>query len=106
VKRKIKRIVCRLGSNEPVRLSELKPGESIKIIEEERASTTFTVYRPPRKRTESPVQYYRRTKGVVDDCYAHIHKGRYYCNPAHCSRSWKNKETRDEHLDMAYALLA
>lgn len=59
---------------------------------------------PVRHRTESPVQYFKRTK-CVDDRYFHVHKGRYYCNPAHCSHSWKSKAKRDEHLESAYAIL-
>ena len=59
---------------------------------------------PVRHRTESPVAYYKRTK-CVDAHYFHAHKGRYYCNPAHCSRSWKSKTERDEHLESAYAIL-
>lgn len=58
----------------------------------------------PRGRDESPVQYYQRT-GRVDDRYTHVHKGRYYCNPAHCKHSWTNKKARDEHLRGAYAAL-
>ena len=60
--------------------------------------------RPPRARDESPVRYYKRT-GMVDDNFMRVHKGRYYCNPAHCSRSWASKIERDEHVRMAYALL-
>ena len=59
---------------------------------------------PPRRKNESPIQYYRRT-GCVDNRYQHRHNGRYYCNPAHCSGTWKDKKKRDEHLDMAYAIL-
>jgi hypothetical protein len=59
---------------------------------------------PPRKRTESPIQYYDRT-GVVDDNFQRQHKGRYYCNPAHCRRSWTDKDARDRHLSIAYAAL-
>jgi len=66
--------------------------------------TIYTVYRPPRPKNQSPVSYYRQ-HGVVDKRFSHIHKGRYYCNPAHCSRSWKRKDKRDTHINMAYAIL-
>lgn len=92
----------------PVKVSDLKAGESIKIVEIDKNSkavtTLYTVYRPPRRKNESPIQYYKRT-GCVDDRYYFKHNGRYYCNPAHCRKSWTNKETRDEHLKMAYAIL-
>lgn len=68
-------------------------------------SASHDCYRPPRRKDESPVEYYRRTK-CVDDNFDRRHKGRYYCNPAHCSRSWTRKAARDEHLDAAYAILA
>jgi hypothetical protein len=58
-----------------------------------------------RRRAESPINYYRRT-GVVDDRFQSRHAGLYYCNPAHCLRTWKSKKERDEHLDSAYAILS
>lgn len=101
-------LVYRLGDKVPVkRLSDLKAGESIRV---EKASADgwtsclFTVYRPPRKRDESPIGYYKRT-GCVDDRYHYRHNGRYYCNPAHCRQTWVNKEARDKHLDAAYGAL-
>lgn len=81
----------------------LKPGDT--MVVKDGKSTLFTVYRPPRPRAESPIQYYKRTKCVPDN-YHHIHKGRYYCNPAHCSRSWRSKPERDKHLVGAYAALS
>lgn len=57
-----------------------------------------------RRRDESPVEYYLAT-GAVDDRFTSRHKGRFYCNPAHCHRSWSNEAERDEHLDGAYAAL-
>jgi hypothetical protein len=95
-------IVSRVGSDVPVRLSDLKAGESIKVVRG--VITSFTIYRPPRYRDESPVQYYKRT-GCVDHRYTNIHNGQYYCNPSHCGRSWRSKKTRDKHLEMAYAVL-
>lgn len=83
----------------------LKPGESI-MIDDGKGGHLYTVYRPPRHRDESPVAYYRRTKGVVDDRFADKWHGWYYCNPAHCKHRWRSKAERDEHLDMAYAILA
>jgi hypothetical protein len=59
---------------------------------------------PVRHRDESPIDYYKRTR-AVDARYYHAHEGRYYCNPAHCMRSWDNKEERDAHLKAAYAIL-
>lgn len=87
-------------------MKRLEPGTSIAITRDTDAgrSTLYTVYRPPRRRDESPVQYYRRTD-CVDDRFAHRHRGRYYCNPAHCHRSWKSKAERDKHLEMAYGAL-
>lgn len=67
-------------------------------------STTFTVYRPPRGKRESPVAYYKRTK-CVDDRFHHNYRGRYYCNPAHCAHSWLSKKERDAHLKAAYSAL-
>lgn len=98
----------RLSGDRRVKRSELKAGESIVVVKtDERGNRSFlyTVYRPPRRRDESPIQYYRRTGGVVDDRYYFRHNGRYYCNPAHCRQTWTNKKKRDEHLDTAYAML-
>lgn len=88
-------------------ISELKPGESIWVITEDEThhSALSTVYRPPRHRNESPIQYFKRTDGVVDNRYLHKHKDYYYCNPAHCKGRWKDKKKRDAHLDSAWNLL-
>ena|SRR5271157_1695079 len=104
---KYKGTIYRLGEKTPAKVSELKPGESITVIQKEAhgVSTLFTVYRPPRRKDESPIQYYKRT-GCVDDRYYIKHDGRYYCNPAHCRKTWTDKKKRDEHLDMAYAALS
>jgi hypothetical protein len=59
---------------------------------------------PERLPGESPVEFYERTRWCPSD-YTSRHKGRYYCNPAHCSSSWRNKAERDKHLAGAYALL-
>ena len=67
-------------------------------------SHQYDTHRPPRRRDESPVAYYRRTK-CVDDHYTHRHNGWYYCNPAHCGLRWRDKGRRDEHLKGAYAML-
>jgi hypothetical protein len=67
-------------------------------------ATLFTAYRPPRHRDETPIQYYKRTK-CVDDHHFHVHKGWYYCNPAHCKRRWRNKTERDRHAVGAYGAL-
>jgi hypothetical protein len=67
-------------------------------------STLYDTYRPPRRRNENPIQYYRRTK-CVDDNFTHVHKGWYYCNPAHCQRRWRDRAERNEHLDQAYRVL-
>lgn len=83
-------------------MKRLPPGTSLAITRG--PSTLYTCYRPPRRRDESPVEYYKRTK-VVDDNFTHGHKGRYYCNPAHCHRSWASKAERDKHLDIAYGIL-
>lgn len=79
-----------------------KPGEAIIIRTQN--SVRYDVYRPARKRTESPVQYYRKY-GVVPSDFTSRHNGRYYCNPAHCSRSWKIRANRDAHLERAYTIL-
>src|ERR1019366_5942892 len=81
----------------------LKPGEMICVVKA--GSRLYTVYRPPRPREESPVQYYART-GTVDNNFTRRWHGRHYCNPAHCKSRWRSKAERDEHLDMAYAILA
>jgi len=98
--------IYRLGGDRRVKKSELKAGESIVVVTTEGHGTSYryTVHRPPRRKNESPIQYYKRT-GCVDDRYQHRHKGRYYCNPAHCRQTWTDKKKRDEHLDMAYAIL-
>lgn len=82
----------------------LKPGEMICVVKG--TSSLYTVYRPPRRRDESPVAYFRRTKGVTDDNFTRRWRGWYYCNPAHCKHRWRSKAERDEHLDMAYAALS
>lgn len=68
-----------------------------------------TIIKPKRRRNESPVQYYNRTKRMgwpcVDDHFTDRWHGYYYCNPAHCKGRWKSKIQRDLHLDMAYAAL-
>jgi hypothetical protein len=92
----------RLGDDRRVKASELKAGESIVVVNGN--SSLYTVYRPPRRKNESPIQYYKRT-GCVDNRYYFRHQGRYYCNPAHCRVTWKDKKKRDEHLGMAYAIL-
>ena len=99
--------IYRLGGNRRAKKSELKAGESIVIVSTTKCGRTYgyTIYRPPRRRDESPIQYYKRTGGVVDDRYYFKHKSRYYCNPAHCRQTWTNKKKRDEHLDTAYAML-
>jgi len=93
-----------LDDTKPVKKSELKSGDNIIIVSDNGRSTLFTCYRPPRKRTESPVQYYNK-HGVVDDHYTRVHNGYYYCNPAHCNHRWTNKAKRDEHLSGAYRML-
>lgn len=105
--KKYEGIIHRLTSDgEVVRLKDLEPGESICVetVEEHGRSYLYTVYRPPRRKNESPIRYYTRT-GCVDDSYYHRWHGQYYCNPAHCRKRWKNKKERDAHLDMAYAIL-
>jgi hypothetical protein len=105
--KKYEGVIRRVTSNgEIVKLKDLKPGESITVttVENGMKSVLYTVYRPSRRKDESPIQYYKRTGGV-DDRYYFRHKGRYYCNPAHCKRSWTNKKLRDEHLDCAYGAL-
>jgi hypothetical protein len=52
----------------------------------------------------TPPAYYRKHRACPDDYQKKIN-GRFYCNPAHCARSWKSKAERDKHLDMAYSLL-
>jgi hypothetical protein len=99
-----------LGANKDVTLGALiragKP-EHITAVEERPdgyRSTLFTMFRPARPRGMSPVAYYRKHKCVDDACYR-VHNGRYYCNPAHCKQSWKDKKARDAHLDGAFAAL-
>ena len=108
---KYKGTIYRVGdmrNEHPVRPSELRAGESIKVVGPSEwgsgESTLYTVYRPPRRKDESPIQYYKRT-GCVDNRYQFRHQGRYYCNPAHCRKTWTDKKKRNEHLDMAYAIL-
>lgn len=93
---------CRWHEITAAQMRRLKPGTSIAITRG--PSTSYDVYRPPRHRDESPVQYHKRT-GVVDDHFTRGHKGRYYCNPAHCSRSWASKAERDKHMGIAYDIL-
>jgi len=65
----------------------------------------YTSWRPPRHRDENPVQYRKRTGCVDDRCYMR-HKGWYYCNPAHCSRRWRDKAERDKHAGIAHDILS
>lgn len=60
--------------------------------------------KPQRRPEESPVEYYQRTKCCPDD-FGEPHNGLYFCNPAHCHRTFETKGARDEHLRWAYALL-
>jgi hypothetical protein len=60
--------------------------------------------KPKRPAKMTPPAYYRKHRACPDDYQKKIN-GRFYCNPAHCSRSWKSKAERDKHLDMAYSLL-
>jgi hypothetical protein len=67
-------------------------------------SSLYDVYRPAKPLNITPVEYYKKYRCVPEN-YTRVCNGRYYCNPAHCSKSWKNKKDRDEHLDMAYSML-
>lgn len=91
----------------PIKESELRKSKVAVScrFELEDGSTLFGSYRPPRRRGESPIRYYRRTK-CVDDNYTRKHRGWFYCNPAHCSHRWRKKAERDEHLERAYGALA
>ena len=93
----------RIRRIDQTRTGPLQAGEDIVI--ETATGNRYTVYRPPRRRDESPVAYYRRTK-CVDDNFTRGWRGWYYCNPAHCKRRWRSRAERDEHLDMAYAILS
>lgn len=84
--------------------SELECGQSIVVESKDGCVHTHTCYRAPKPKNMSPLQYYKKYK-VVPDRYEYVHNGRYYCNPAHCSQSWKNKKERDKHLNGAYSLL-
>lgn len=87
---------------------KVQPGDSctsITTMDNGMRSTLYDCYRPPRPIRMSPVAY-RKKFGCVDDNYTRKTNGRFYCNPAHCSKSWKNKAKRDEHLNMAYAMLS
>ena len=86
---------------------KVQPGDSCiseKMQSNGMVSTLYSCYRPPRSLKMSPVAYYRKY-GCVDDNFTRVTNGRYYCNPAHCSKSWKSKKKRDEHLRQAYAAL-
>ena len=74
------------------------------ICIQEDGSSLYTVFRPAQKKGLDPVRYYRKYKCVPHN-YTNVVNGRYYCNPAHCSRSWTSKEERDKHLNMAYGIL-
>lgn len=58
------------------------------------------VYRVVRPKTMTPVEYYKKYK-VVDRNFLAKCNGRYYCNPAHCSKSWETKAERDGHFALA-----
>lgn len=60
--------------------------------------------KPQRKPDESPIEYFKRTQCCPDDYYVK-YDGLYYCNPAHCSRTFTDEAERDKHLDMAYSIL-
>jgi hypothetical protein len=60
--------------------------------------------RPVRPKGMTPVEYHKKYGFTPDDFRAEVN-GRYYCNPAHCSKSWKVKENRDKHLQRAYNAL-
>jgi hypothetical protein len=67
-------------------------------------ATLYDTYRPPRPLTMTPAAYQRKY-GCVDANWKRVTNGRYYCQPAHCNRSWKSKKKRDEHLKIAYGAL-
>jgi hypothetical protein len=60
--------------------------------------------KPERRSDESPVDYYKRTRCCPDD-FMEPHKGKWFCNPAHCHHEFDTEEARDKHLRWAYALL-
>jgi hypothetical protein len=78
----------------------VQPADSVIFLTQD-GGHLYDCYRPPRPLNMSPVTY-RRKYGCVDKHFTRITNGRYYCNPAHCTTSWKHKETRDKHLKMAY----
>jgi hypothetical protein len=57
-----------------------------------------------RPKDMTPPQYRKKYGGCPDDYQKKIN-GKYWCNPAHCSKSWDNKKERDEHLSRAYDAL-
>jgi len=71
---------------------------------EDGGSILYGCYTPPRPLNMTPIAY-RKKYGCVDENYTRVTNGRYYCNPAHCNRSWKDKKKRDEHLEQAYKAL-
>jgi hypothetical protein len=88
--------VCRWPRTEQIAITHMDHGSR---------STLYTNWRPPRHRDENPIQYRKRT-GCVDDGFMRRHRGWYYCNPAHCSHRWRDKAARDEHMGIAYDILA
>ena len=82
---------------------KLQPGDSTQH-EGIYGTVTYDCYRPPRPRSMTPIGYLKKF-GCVDDFFERKTNGRYYCNPAHCHKSWKSKAKRDEHLKMAYSIL-
>lgn len=60
--------------------------------------------KPERNKDESPVDYYKRTRCCPDD-FMEPFKGKFYCNPAHCSQVFEDEAERDVHVRRAYAIL-
>lgn len=67
-------------------------------------STIFDVYRPKRPKSMTPTKYYE-IHGCVDENFKEPVRNKFYCNPAHCKKSFKSKEERDKHLKQAYGAL-
>jgi len=82
---------------------KIQPKDQVEILSDD-GGHSYESYCPPRPRDMSPVTFYKKY-GLVDKQFWRVTNGRYYCNPAHCRKSWKSKKARDEHLDMAYKLL-
>lgn len=100
----MKRTITHQGGGETTMAALRAANRPAHIVIRSGTTTLFTMYRPPLSKGVTPPAYHWRYK-CVPERFTHRINGRYWCNPAHCGRSWVSKAKRDAHLDAAYGIL-